>query len=190
MQAMALHLPAGIKPRAISLHRTPADQFELFKEGRKFINGSWTVVDKSKVITYKDGFINPSRHNYLPATAFDTGLFQGSTYLADSPHYSVVGVAAQQLNFAWGGDWQSFQDRPHIEIPPARFFKDSIQKDVARLWQKYLRRTGKYTKALDGIFGQSSQDALLAETGFTERKLEAWAQLFDRYGPVENLPDE
>ena len=38
-------------------HRTLEQQFELFKQGRKMVNGSWIIYDKSKVVTYLDGLI-------------------------------------------------------------------------------------------------------------------------------------
>lgn len=189
LQVMKQNLPVGITAKAISMHRTPTDQFELFKQGRKFSNGRWAIVERSKVVTFKDGFVSLSRHNYLPGTAFDTGLFQGSDYLEESPHYKVIGIAAHQLNLDWGGDWSGFVDKPHIEIPLTRFFQGSIQKDVARQWQKYLRRAGTYTKALDGIFGPASTDALEAETGQRERNIKTWELLFNKFGPVENLLD-
>jgi len=70
-------LPAGwtVHTSSLGIHRTPNEQFELYKEGRAFKNGKWVVVDKKKVVTGKDGFNNKSRHNYLPASGVDIVLF-------------------------------------------------------------------------------------------------------------------
>jgi len=74
LAAITAKLPAGHSPKVISIHRTPADQFALYKQGRTFRNGTW--VKTGAVVTSKDGYIKPSRHNYLPATAIDIGIFK------------------------------------------------------------------------------------------------------------------
>ena len=54
MQAQALltaignALPTGMTARVISLHRTPAEQFELFKKGRVFQGGKWVGKKRQK----------------------------------------------------------------------------------------------------------------------------------------------
>jgi len=177
LAAIQSKMPAGITCKVISVHRTPADQFELFKQGRAFKNGKWTVVNKSQVVTGKDGFINKSRHNYLPATAFDIGLFDSAgKYLPDSPHYKHI-KAGEAFGFDWGGDWTTLVDQPHLEITPAKFFQKNIEKDNGFVWQALLIKAGTYHDAHDGIFGQHSLDALKAATGETERNMKAWDKL-------------
>lgn len=185
-------LPEGMSARVISMHRTPAAQFELFKQGREFRNGKWVVVDKAHVVTGKDGFVNVSRHNMLPCTALDIGLFGVDSggrerCLEDSPHYRKIGPAALALGFDWGGNWTTLVDQPHVEIPATRCFQRSLIKDVGLQWQRYLRVAGTYQGALDGIFGEKSTTALKAATGFTERDTDAWAALFAQFGPPESL---
>lgn len=66
------------------IHRTPNEQFDIFKKGRTFKNGAW--VKTGEVVTYKDGFVNKSRHNYLPSTAVDIVLFRPEgTELSSGP---------------------------------------------------------------------------------------------------------
>ena len=120
--------------------RTPTEQFELYKQGRKQdANGKWIVVDKSKVVTYKDGTINKSEHNYSPSHAVDA-----APYYTTEPHIRwkdtrrmdhfagfVRGVAFRLKaegkithNIRWGGDWdndtevkdETFMDLVHFEI--------------------------------------------------------------------------
>ena len=185
-------LPEGMTARVISMHRTPARQFELFKQGREFRNGKWVVVDRAQVVTDKDGFVNVSRHNMLPCTALDIGLFSVDSsgrerYLEDSPHYRKIGPAALALGFDWGGNWTTLVDQPHVEIQPLRCFQRSLVKDIGLQWQRYLRVAGTYRGALDGIFGQKSTAALVAATGFAARDTDAWDALFTHFGPPESL---
>lgn len=43
--------------------RTAEEQFELYKKGREYVGDNlWTITDKSKVVTYKDGYIKKSNH--------------------------------------------------------------------------------------------------------------------------------
>lgn len=43
--------------------RSKEEQLRLFSQGRKFENGKWIIVDKSKVVTYCDGYNITSKHN-------------------------------------------------------------------------------------------------------------------------------
>ncbi|MEI9810306.1 MAG: hypothetical protein WDO16_21890 [Bacteroidota bacterium] len=180
--AISGKLPAGHTNKLVSAHRTPADQFEIFKKGRTFKNGVW--IKTGQVFTAKDGYIKLSRHNYLPCTAFDTGIFKGAAYLGDSLLYKHVkeGVIT---GMDWGGDWITLIDQPHLEIPTGKFFKGNIEKDGGLIWQKYLVKAGAYTKAMDGIFGPESLKALKQVTGENERNLIAWDKLFEQFGLLE-----
>jgi peptidoglycan L-alanyl-D-glutamate endopeptidase CwlK len=180
--AITAKLPAGHTARLVSAHRSPADQFELYKKGRTFKNGVWTKT--GSVVTYKDGYVNLSRHNYLPCTAFDIGLFNNNTYLPDSPLYKKV-KEGTKFGLDWGGDWTGFKDEPHLEIPMNVFFKSNIQKDMGLIWQKYLVKAGTYNKSLDGIFGDESLKSLKAATGETQRNLAAWDKLYNKFGAPE-----
>lgn len=183
LDAIQDKLPANHSVKLISTHRTPADQFELFKKGRTFKNGSW--VKTGPVVTHLDGFIKLSRHNYLPCTAFDIGIFDGNSYLGNSNFYKHVKEGKKQ-DMDWGGDWVSFKDQPHPEIPASVFFKSNIQKDSGLVWQQYLKKTGTYNKDLDGIFGEESHKALKAATGEDSRKLAAWDKLFAQFGVMKD----
>lgn len=182
LNAIQQKLPAGITAKVISIHRTPAQQFELFKQGRTFNGTKWEVISPGKIVTTKDGFVNKSRHNYLPSTAMDIGLFQAGKYLGNSPHYKKVKLGANLFGFTWGGIWSSPHDEPHIEIPLSKFRFQSIEKDNGYIWQTYLAKDGTYTHSLDGIFGQNSINALQQSTGQTERNVAAWDILFNKYG--------
>jgi peptidoglycan LD-endopeptidase CwlK len=181
LDAVNAKLPAGHTAKLISAHRTPADQFQLFKQGRTFKDGTW--IKTGDIVTNLDGFVRLSRHNYLPGTAFDTGIFNGDAYLGNSPLYKHVKEGVK-FEMDWGGNWTSFIDQPHLEIPGSQFFKNNIQKDIGLIWQKYLVKAGTYNKAMDGIFGAESLKALKEATGENERNLAAWDKLFDQFGTV------
>ena len=53
-------------------HRTPEEQFELFKKGRSLnMDGKWIITDRKKVVTYVDGYEKKSKHNAEPSKAID-----------------------------------------------------------------------------------------------------------------------
>ena len=113
--------------------RTPTEQFELFKKGRKEVNGVWMIEDKKKVVTYKDGTIKKSKHNYIPSQAVDVSSYPIDWDDEDRMRYFagfVMGIAKMlkevgliKSDIVWGGDWdgdtdlndQSFRDLVHFE---------------------------------------------------------------------------
>ncbi|MBS0658083.1 MAG: M15 family metallopeptidase [Verrucomicrobia bacterium] len=180
-------LPPGWTVKAVSVHRTPAQQFEIFKKGRVFRNGSWVKVGTT--YTTLDGYTKRSRHNTLPATACDIGLFRpDGSYLSSGPEENKIELGANDFGLTWGGSWPGFVDKPHLEVPLEQLFKRSLLHDEALQWQKYLWVSGQYTGMLDGIFGPKSLAALKAATGYDDRTPEAWRKLFETHGPVESLP--
>ena len=52
-------------------HRTPEEQFELYKKGRTNKNGYWEIENKTKIVTNCDGFDIKSDHNQFPSIAVD-----------------------------------------------------------------------------------------------------------------------
>lgn len=97
---------AGIQIKVISGHRTYAEQDALYAKGRS--------APGQRVTNVRGGFSN---HNF--GIAFDTGVFAGSRYLADSPKYKAVGVLGMDLGLEWGGNWTSIVDQPHFQLRPA-----------------------------------------------------------------------
>ena len=110
----------------ISGHRTPGEQYELYKKGRTEIDGHWVIEDKRNVVTYKDGVKKLSKHNTWPSVAVDVMPFpinwkdtDGATKFA----YYVLGVAQTLKSYGqieheieWGGDWTSLRDYPHFQL--------------------------------------------------------------------------
>ena len=99
-------------------HRTPEEQFELFKKGREKKDGWW--VKTGKTVTNLDGNIKKSKHNYYPSKAVDVVPFplDWNDIKAFELLANVVKAKALELNIevTWGGDWVSLKDYPHWEI--------------------------------------------------------------------------
>jgi len=114
-------------------HRASDLQFKLYKKGRIYEGGKWVIVNKSKVVTYKDGKDNLSKHNYSPSKAIDVTPYPIDFSDVDRIRYFagfVVGISKllKELGYIdktlrWGGDWdrdtdlndQIFDDLLHFE---------------------------------------------------------------------------
>lgn len=95
----------GIRIKIISGMRTFEEQEELYAKGR---TAPGNIVTKAR-----GGYSN---HNF--GIAFDVGVFEGSSYLADSPKYKAVGVLGMELGLDWGGNWKTITDQPHFQLRP------------------------------------------------------------------------
>ena len=67
------------------------------------------------------------RSRHLTGHAVDLAVKVGSEIRWDWPLYSALAVvmkdAAKQLNIPleWGGDWKTFKDGPHFQLPWAKY---------------------------------------------------------------------
>lgn len=95
--------------------RTPVEQLYLFVQGR-------LPNHPGPIVTWKDGFVNRSRHNFDPSEAFDFGIkINGQYEWRDSimlPHLSAyIPTALALLGYGreirYGGE---FRDYYHIEL--------------------------------------------------------------------------
>jgi len=114
-------------------NRSATLQKTLFKKGRSFING-WVITNKKAVVTYCDGIINKSDHNYIPSKAVDAVPYPIDWEDTERMYYFagyVKGIADRLLydgkishHIGWGGDWdndtevkdQTFMDLAHFYI--------------------------------------------------------------------------
>ena len=183
-------LPAGVTIRPICGHRTPAEQFEIFRKGRTFIDGYWSKTGSTH--TNKDGFESLSRHNYLPSSAVDFGLFKQETdkeiYITDGDRYRVIGPVAEGLGFEWGGRWTSPFDPAHVQVSINRLLGQSLACGCATVWQGMLKDLGFYAGAIDGYFGDISSAALLACVDEAARTPKAYLSLLQKHGALAGQP--
>lgn len=104
-------------------HRTPEEQFELFKKGRQeFSNGIWMVVDDRKVVTYCDGYEKLSKHNYDPSRANDVFAYVNGKASYDKTHLLIIALHVLQkaiemdIKVRAGATFRKFFDGPHFEL--------------------------------------------------------------------------
>ncbi len=102
--ANALAGAEGLEVRIICGLRTYQEQAQLYAKGR---TAPGPVVTKAR----------PGHSNHNFGTAWDIGLFRGKAYLPNHKLYTTIGQAARSLGIVWGGDFKSFKDTPHYEIP-------------------------------------------------------------------------
>ncbi len=95
----------GITIKVISGLRTYAEQDALYAKGR--------TKPGRKVTNARGGYSN---HNF--GIAFDVGVFQGSSYIPESPSYKAVGALGVELGLDWGGNWKTIKDEPHFQLRP------------------------------------------------------------------------
>ena len=89
----------GVEVRIIDANRTYAEQDKLYSK-------------RPKVTNARGG---QSWHNF--GLAFDFGVFKGTSYLGNSPHYKTLGALAKDIpNTTWGGTWTKLVDEPHIQL--------------------------------------------------------------------------
>ena len=104
-------------------HRSEALQAELYAKGR---DKDGNVVKISEVVTYKDGTIKRSKHNFYPSKAVDI-IPWPSGWKDDKEFFFVSGVvqaiAGQMLkdgritsSIKWGGRWKTLVDLPHFQL--------------------------------------------------------------------------
>jgi peptidoglycan L-alanyl-D-glutamate endopeptidase CwlK len=109
----------GFSLKLTCTHRSPEEQFELFKKGRKETSdGRWVVDNRNEVVTYLDGKRILSRHNYYPSQAFDVAVITPSKELSwNESYYHQFPVIAEKLGLVNGGSWSTFKDWPHFQLP-------------------------------------------------------------------------
>ena len=115
-------LDAGIPARIISGTRTYEEQNALYRKGR--FGNPGPIVTKAR-----GGFSN---HNF--GIAWDIGIFDNGRYLGESPLYDQAGDVASVPGVEWGGNWRTFQDRPHYQLATGKRItavRESFESGVA-----------------------------------------------------------
>lgn len=99
-------------------NRSVEEQFELFKQGRKLVEGKWVKVGAT--VTNLDGKSKKSMHNHNPSLAVDLAPYpiDWNNLKRFSEMAEVIKRVAKRLGveLTWGGDWKTFKDYPHFEL--------------------------------------------------------------------------
>ena len=98
-------LDGGLIARIISGTRTYAEQNALYRQGR--------YKNTGRIVTNaRGGFSN---HNF--GIAWDIGIFTAEGgYLPDGAEYDRAAELGLFPDIEWGGNWNSFVDKPHYQL--------------------------------------------------------------------------
>lgn len=119
------------------VHRTPEEQFALFKKGRKEAEKGWVPdpAKKGEIVTNVDGYAVKGAHNYKPSRAVDFRVINNQTGKTtwDDKFYVPLGQIAKRYGLVWGGDWdgdgdrtdQKLMDAPHIELKDYKNYREA-----------------------------------------------------------------
>lgn len=92
--------------------RSEEKQQQLYAQGR---------TAPGKIVTRIDGVLKKSRHNVYPAEAVDVCVDSdpgpGKHPVWNPEAYALLGPLAMEHGLHWGGNWTSFKDYPHLELP-------------------------------------------------------------------------
>jgi peptidoglycan L-alanyl-D-glutamate endopeptidase CwlK len=92
----------GLPVKIMEGYRSIERQNELYAQGR---------TKAGLIVTNAKG--GQSFHNY--GVAVDM-CFKDGGYNVPSHYWLLLGKAYKKHGFEWGGDWETFQDRPHGEM--------------------------------------------------------------------------
>lgn len=87
----------GLHVQIYETLRTSQRQLELYKKGYSKLKGG-------------------GMHEY--GVAFDA-VFKGKEPWGEKHDWKALGQVGKDIGLFWGGDWKSFQDRPHFQLIPA-----------------------------------------------------------------------
>lgn len=111
LQAKVEELKALCKKEGLNIgigecFRSVAEQDKLYAQGR---TTSGSIVTNAKGSTYS------SQHQWGIAFDFFKNV-KGHEY-DDTAFFNKVGALAKSIGLAWGGDWKSPVDKPHLYLP-------------------------------------------------------------------------
>ena len=129
--------------------RTVAEQDALYAQGR---TKPGNIVTNAKGSSYK------SQHQwgiafdfYLKMDVDGDGKISDDAYNDSKGHFKHAAEIGKKLGLAWGGDWSSIVDKPHLYLPdwgstptpliqqfgpPEQFMKTWIPEQVKTGWQQ------------------------------------------------------
>ena len=86
--------------------RTTAEQNELYAKGR---------TTPGKIVTHAKGDTYQSAHQWGVAFDFCKNI-KGQEY-SDTAFFKAIGTLGKAIGLFWGGDFKTFVDLPHFELP-------------------------------------------------------------------------
>lgn len=98
---------AGLPIKIGESFRSVAEQDALYAQGR---------TQTGSIVTNAKGSSYSSQHQWGIAADFYRADGKGA-YNEAGDYFNRVGAIAKQLGLAWGGDWKSIVDKPHVYLP-------------------------------------------------------------------------
>lgn len=98
---------AGLPIKIGESFRSVAEQDALYAQGR---------TQPGSIVTNAKGSSYSSQHQWGIAADFYRADGKGA-YNESGDYFKRVGAIAKQLGLAWGGDWKSIVDKPHLYLP-------------------------------------------------------------------------
>ena len=139
----------GINVAISETLRTAAEQDALYAKGR---------TKPGNIVTNAKGSSYRSQHQwgiafdfYLKMDVDGDGKIADDAYNDSKGHFRKAAEIGKKLGLAWGGDWSSIVDKPHLYLPdwgstptplikqyktPEKFMKTWIMEPVKMGWQK------------------------------------------------------
>lgn len=132
----------GLPIRVTEGYRSPERQDQLYAQRPKVTNAkAWE-----------------SMHQYR--VAFDI-VFRVLGYNATDAQWKKVADYGKSIGLSWGGDWQSFLDRPHFELTFGKSLKDFQKNNIdwTKYWTQPAAPTYQFTRDLYiGITGEDVRE--------------------------------
>jgi|ERR1041385_3968202 peptidoglycan L-alanyl-D-glutamate endopeptidase CwlK len=102
----AAKFPDLPQPFLTQTYRSSEEQAASYAQGR---------TTPGKIVTNaKPG---QSLHNYHPALAFDIAFKKDRQVYWTIDLFKKFAATARWFGLEWGGDWKTFQDNPHFQVP-------------------------------------------------------------------------
>ncbi len=108
------------------------DLVKVVKAAIKISEVDFTVLEGLRTLTRQKqllaaGATRTLNSRHLTGHAVDLGALIGGTVRWDFPLYTVISKAMKQASrdlgipITWGGDWRTFKDGPHYELPWSKY---------------------------------------------------------------------
>jgi peptidoglycan L-alanyl-D-glutamate endopeptidase CwlK len=131
-------------------YRSNDRQTSLYNQGR---TTGGNIVTNAKA--------GQSMHNFGLAVDYFIVSDDGQKAIWDvNTKWKRVATIAKSLGFAWGGDWTSFRDYPHLEMTGGLSLSQLRAGKVPNLKAKSVVTTKVNSLAVDGIWGSGTTKAL------------------------------
>ncbi len=123
--AGGFQLSARSKERLAGVHM---DLARIVRRALAFSPVDFTVLegrrtDERQQLLYQSGATRTLNSRHLSGHAVDLGAWIGGAVRWDWPLYEKIAhamqmaAAEQDVSIEWGGDWRSFRDGPHFQLP-------------------------------------------------------------------------